>query len=135
MAASGDGAQGPVRTHRDLVAWQKAMDLTVEVFRLRGDLPRDEQFRLIAQWTRAAASVPANIAEGRGRATAKDFAQFLSIARGSLFETDTFLALAVRLGYLSAPLVEPCRALIVEISKMLVALRTKLLANAAATSA
>lgn len=87
-------------SHRDLIVWQKAMDLAVDIYQLARRLPRDETYRLVSQVTRAAVSVSANIAEGRSRATRKDFANFLAIAKGSLMEAETLLTLAVRLNYL-----------------------------------
>ena len=66
-----------IRNHRDLIAWQKAMDLAVEVYRLAEKLPMREAYGIYSQTTRAAASVPANIAEGHGRQGAKEFANFL----------------------------------------------------------
>jgi four helix bundle protein len=116
-----------IRSHRDLVVWQKAMEMVVQVYRLSGRFPREEVYRLTAQVTRAAASVPANIAEGHARSTAKDYAHFLAIAKGSLMETETFLMLAVRLDYLSDEETNPTLGLITEISKMLTALRARLL--------
>ena len=115
-----------IQSHKDLVVWKKAMDLVVEVYRLTTYFPQSENFRLISQITRAAASVPANIAEGHARATRKDFANFLAIAKGSLMETETYFMLAQRLKYLKAEQVTPILSLIVEISKMLTSLRTKL---------
>lgn len=85
---------------------------------------------MIDQISRAVTSVPANIAEGQGRGTAKDFAQFLAIARGSLNETETYLMLAVRLGYLTTEKIEPVLALLTEVSKMLGALRAKVVQRA-----
>jgi four helix bundle protein len=58
---------GKIESHRDLVVWQKAMDLTVLIYKLSGQFPSSEAYRLVTQITRSAASVPANIAEGRGR--------------------------------------------------------------------
>jgi len=78
---------------------------------------------LTGQITRAAASVPANIAEGHARSTRRDYANFLAIAKGSLMETETFLMLALRLGYLSKEQATPTLVLITEISKMLTSLR------------
>jgi four helix bundle protein len=115
-----------IGSHRDLVVWQKAMDLTVEVYRLARRFPKDEMYRLISQLTRAAASVPANIAEGHARSTARDYAHFVSIAKGSLMETETYLVLAVRLGYLTQENARFALGLVVEISKMLTSLRSKL---------
>ena len=70
--------------------------------------------------------MPANIAEGHARATARDYAQFLAVAKGSLMETETFLMLSVRLGYLTDTEAAPALALITEISKMLTVLRNRL---------
>jgi four helix bundle protein len=113
-------------SHRELVVWQKSMDMAVQVYRLTGRFPRTETYRLTSQVTRAAASVPANIAEGNGRASRRDYANFLAIAKGSLNETETFLFLAVRLGYLHEHEAGPTLALITEIGKMLTSLRARL---------
>jgi four helix bundle protein len=119
-----------VQSYRDLIVWSKAMDLVVEVYRVSVLFPASERWRLIDQISRAVVSVPANIAEGQGRGTAKDFAQFLAIARGSLNETETYLMLAVRLGYLTTDKVEAVLALLIEVSKMLGALRAKVVQRA-----
>jgi four helix bundle protein len=116
-----------IDSHRDLIVWQKAMDLAVQIYRLTSYFPANETYRLIAQITRSAASVPANIAEGHARATARDYAHFLAIAKGSLMETETFLMLSLRLGYLSDTDAAPTLALITEISKMLTVLRNRLI--------
>jgi four helix bundle protein len=119
-----------VQSHRDLVVWQKAMDMTVQVYELTKNFPSSEMYRLVAQVTRAAASVPANIAEGHGRGgSRKDYAYFLSIAKGSLMETETFLMLAIRLNYINASQAQSTLSLITEISKMLTALRNRLLSK------
>ena len=115
-----------ITSHRDLVVWQRAMDLVVEVYRLSARFPGDERFRLTSQITRAAASVPANIAEGHARSTAKEYSRFLAIAKGSLMETETFLMLAIRLGYLGEPQAAPALAMVTQISKMLTRLRARL---------
>jgi four helix bundle protein len=116
-----------IESHRDLIVWQKAMDLTVQIYDLATHFPPVEVYRLTAQITRAAASVPANIAEGLSRSTARDYANFLAIAKGSLMETETFLMLAVRLNYIREMEANPTLALITEVSKMLTVLRHKLL--------
>ena len=102
------------------------MDLAVHVYQLTKAFPPEERYGLSSQIQRAAISVPANIAEGQVRLTVKDFANFLSIAKGSLMETETLLTIALRRNYLSE--VEAARAfgLITEISKMLTALRTRI---------
>jgi four helix bundle protein len=115
------------KSHRDLIVWQKAMKLAIDIYRLAEHFPRQETYRLVDQITRSAASIPANIAEGRSRATLKEFANFLSIAKGSLMETETFLTLAVRLNYVSAEETQAAFSLMTEISKMLTALRRRLL--------
>jgi four helix bundle protein len=125
----GQSSRRPIRSHRDLVAWQKAMDLAVAVYEISKQFPRQEMYGLTSQITRAAASVPANIAEGHARGSAKDYANFIAVAKGSLMETETFLMLSVRLGYLTDSCAEPVLHLITEISKMLTALRASLLSQ------
>ena len=117
---------GPVQSHRDLIVWQKSMQLVEEVYRLAARFPTSENYRLTAQITRAAASVPASIAEGRARSSRKEYAWFLSVAKGSLMETDTFLSIALRLGYLKNEQTAAAFALVTEVSKMLTALRARL---------
>jgi four helix bundle protein len=90
------------RNFKSIIAWQKADDLAVEIYRETGkSFPSDERFGLTSQIRRAAASIPANIAEGSGRETLKDFARFLHNAQGSLSEVEYFLHLAKRLNYFS----------------------------------
>jgi four helix bundle protein len=86
------------KTHRDLVVWQKAMQLARRVYELTKAFPREELYGLTSQIRCAAVSVPANIAEGAARVGPKEFLQFLSIARGSLAELDTLTQLAKDLG-------------------------------------
>lgn len=116
-----------IQSHRDLVAWQKAMDLTVEVYRLSAKFPASGNYRLVSQLTRAAASVPANIAEGNARSIKRDYANFLAMAKGSLMETETFLMLAVRLNYVSQDESVSVLNLVTEVSKVLTVLRRRLL--------
>ena len=103
------------------------MDLAVLVYRAADTFPSAERFALTQQITRAAASVAANIAEGNARGTTKDYAHFLSIARGSLAETETLTMLAVRLEYLAPEHSEEVLGLASEIDRMLIAMRKKLL--------
>jgi four helix bundle protein len=87
-----------VRSYRDLVVWQKAMDTAVAVYDLTKAYPKDEQFGLTSQSRRAASSVTANIAEGYGRSSKQAYINFLRIAQGSLKELETHLILATRVG-------------------------------------
>jgi four helix bundle protein len=89
-----------VHNFRELIVWQKAMDLAVHAYLLTGYFPREEKYGLISQIQRSAISIPSNIAEGCGRITAKDFQHFIAIAMGSSFEMETQLILACRIGYL-----------------------------------
>lgn len=91
-----------IRSYRDLKVWQKSMDLTVRTYEVTKGFPSEERYGLTSQMRRAAASVPANIAEGRERRSTREFLQFLGIARGSLAELETFLTLSERLGLLQS---------------------------------
>ena len=87
-------------SYEELVVWQKAMELVRLVYQETRRFPLDERFALTDQLRRAVVSIPSNIAEGNGRGSNKDYAHFLSIARGSLYETMTQLRIAKDLGYL-----------------------------------
>jgi four helix bundle protein len=89
-----------IRSHKDLIVWQRALNLAEQVYAISAAFPRQEMYRMVDQLTRAAVSVPANIAEGHARGTRKD-AHFISIAQGSLAETETYLLLAARLKYIA----------------------------------
>jgi four helix bundle protein len=88
-------------SYRDLIAWQKAKELAVEVYLATKNFPTNEMYGLTSQMRRAAVSVPSNIAEGQGRATSGEFVQFLGHARGSLLELETQVAISRELGLLS----------------------------------
>ena len=121
-----DSARSKIRSHRDLLVWQKAMDLVDLIYEVAERLPPSENYGLATQITRAAVSVPANIAEGQARSTAKDFANFLSIAKGSLMEAETLLTVAVRRSYITETAASVAFAQITEISKMLTSLRSRI---------
>ncbi|MEX2219852.1 MAG: four helix bundle protein [Phycisphaerales bacterium] len=89
-----------VRTFRDLIAWQRGMELAEAVYAATRLMPDSERFGLISQLRRAAVSIPSNIAEGHARASRPDYIRFLRVARGSLAELSTQLELAVRLRHL-----------------------------------
>lgn len=116
---------------KELIVWQKSMELVRVVYQLSKTFPADERFALTDQLRRAVVSIPSNIAEGNGRAGNKDYAHFLSIARGSLFETMTQLQIAEDLGYLgdgeglgleSRSTMEIVNSLCEEIGRMLTAM-------------
>lgn len=91
-----------LKHYRELVVWQKGIDLAEAVYRLTRRFPKEELFALTSQLRRAVISVPSNIAEGQGRGSTKEFVQFLNIANGSLQETETQLILADRFDYISS---------------------------------
>jgi four helix bundle protein len=88
------------RPHENLKAWSEAIDLVTEVYGELRRFTKDETFGLVSQMRRASLSVPANIAEGAARGTAREYSHFLSIARGSLSELETHLIVSERLRYL-----------------------------------
>ena len=89
----------PVRSYRDLIAWQKSIDFVTEIYRCTRAFPKEETYGLMSQLRRAAVSVPSNIAEGHARLTTGEFRQFLGHALGSLTEIETQIQIANRLGY------------------------------------
>jgi four helix bundle protein len=89
-----------IRPHYNLETWKESMALVKAVYELTRQLPSSETYGLIAQMRRAAVSIPSNIAEGAARTGAKEFAQFLNIAKGSLSELETQILIARDLGYI-----------------------------------
>ena len=118
-----------MKDFRDLKVWQKAHEVTLEVYRATREFPREEQFGLTAQVRRSAESVAANIAEGCGRDRDADFARFLQIAMGSASETEYHLLLARDLGPLDAAAHDDIAAHVEEAKRMLTALIRKLRAD------
>lgn len=88
-----------IHSYKDLIVWQKSMELVVEVYKLTIDFPKDELYGLISQMKRCAISIPSNIAEGRRRGSKKDYRQFLIIAYGSGAELETQIEIAKRLPF------------------------------------
>ena len=105
--------------HRQLVAWQRAVELTMAAYALAKKLPATEKFALASQIRRSASSIPANIAEGNGRLHRGDYRRYISIARGSLMELDTHLEVAVRTGLLTEKDRAVALALIDHVGRML----------------
>lgn len=92
-----------IKTFRDLIAWQKAMELAKQVYHATARMPDTEKFGLMIQMRRAAVSIPSNIAEGHGRQSLAEYIRFLKIARGSLMELQTQLILAKELNLVQVP--------------------------------
>ena len=111
-----------IRSYRELIVWQKSMDLTVRTHELTRPFPSEERYGLTSQMRRAAASVAANIAEGQARRTTGEFLQMLGIARGSLAELETFLTLSERLGLIQSEARDNVLEACAEINKMLTGL-------------
>ena len=108
-----------IRSYEDLMVWQKAMELVVEVYRVVKLLPREETYGLSDQMRRAAVSVPSNIAEGQSRNTRKDFINFLCIARGSNAELRTQCLICLRLHYIDEGELTKTLSLSGEVGKMI----------------
>ena len=114
------------QSYRDLVVWQKGIELAKLLYPLTAKLPTEEKFGLVSQIRRAAVSVPSNVAEGQARHTTGEFIQFISHAEGSVAELDTQLYLSVELGFVSPEQATPSFELIGDLRRMLNGLRRKL---------
>jgi four helix bundle protein len=110
---------------RKLIVWQKAHQLAMLVYRLTGDFPKSEMFGLTAQMRRAAVSVPANIAEGRGAGSGGQFGRFLGIAQGSLTEVEYYLILSRDLDYVTGEKYQEAESLRAEVGFLLYRLMQK----------
>lgn len=111
---------------RDLVVWQKAVALSIAVYRLTSEFPKREQFGLVTQMQRAAVSIASNIAEGTGRSTRGEYVLFVGHARGSICELQTQLVISTALGYGEPEHRESVERLAAETSRMLNALFRRL---------
>lgn len=115
-----------VKSYKDLIVWQKSMDLVQMVYQATKEFPREELYGLTNQLSRAVVSIPSNIAEGHAHRSTAEFRNFLSIARGSLAEVDTQLIIAERLNYLEPAKLREIQAVQIEVNKMTNALMNKL---------
>jgi four helix bundle protein len=115
-----------VESYRDLIAWQKAMELVESIYKLTAQLPDAERFGLVTQLRRAAVSIPSMLAEGHARASTRDFARFLSMARGSLAEVETQVLIAERLRFVSGDAVQQLLAQCDELGRVLRGLKKAL---------
>ena len=110
---------GRVRNYRDLVVWQKGIELTIDIYKLTSNFPESEKYGLTNQLRRAAVSIPSNIAEGHARKSDKEFGRFLRIALGSCAEIDTQIIISKELEYLPEDIGTGLSARVVEIQKMI----------------
>ena len=115
-----------VTTYRDLILWQKAMELVKLIYLIVKDLPKEETYALSDQMRRAVISIPSNIAEGNGRKSKTEYVRFLDISRGSLYELETQLQIGVMLNFFNENETKEIFDLITEIKKMINSLITKL---------
>lgn len=118
-----------IKDFKDLVVWQRAMDLVAEVYQVVKKLPKEELYALSDQIRRAVISIPSNIAEGYGRNSSKEFSHFISIAKGSKSELETQLLLCVKIDYLKESDIQNVMYLIDQVGKMLYSLQKKLTVN------
>lgn len=114
------------KNYRDLIAWQKGMDLVEQIYGVTKAFPKDEMYALTSQIRRAAVSIPSNIAEGEGRTSKKEFSNFLSIAYGSLREVETQVIISERLHYIDRVKTEELLLLCSEIGKIINGLKNSL---------
>jgi four helix bundle protein len=115
-----------IQSHRELLVWQRSIQLSVAIYQLTASFPKHEVWGLTSQLRRASVSVASNIAEGYGRGTKGEYKQFLSIARGSTLEVQTQLVIAKELRFASIESFSTVENLTIEIDKMLNAILKKL---------
>ena len=114
-------------SYKNLIVWQKSILLVKMIYQITQKFPSDEKFGLISQMRRAVVSVPSNIAEGQARRTTGDYIRFVSTAEGSLAELETQLIISIELNFCTKANTENCFELMLEIRKMLNALRRTLI--------
>jgi four helix bundle protein len=105
--------------HKELIAWQKAIELVEEVYKITQTIPKEEMFGIISQMRRCSISIPSNIAEGHSRNSSGEFKQFLGIAKGSSAELETQLIIAQKLGYITNAKLGEVNSLLVDVRKLI----------------
>lgn len=113
------------RSFRELIVWQRSIQLAVAIYKLTRAFPREEMYGITSQMRRTAVSIPSNIAEGQGRLSTGEFRQFLGIARGSNFELQTQIEIARALGIGEAEQIDETESLSHEVGKMIYAILNK----------
>jgi four helix bundle protein len=108
-----------MRKYKDLIIWQRSVELSATIYKITADFPHEEKYGLISQMRRSSVSVPSNIAEGSGRSSDKEFKRFLEIAYGSLYELQTQLIISKKLSFISDLLANELDEEIIEIQKMI----------------
>ena len=119
----------PIKSYQELEVWQRGMELAEMAYSMTRTLPKEELFGMTSQIRRAAASIPANIAEGWGRSSTGEFLQFLRIAQGSMRELETHLLLSVRVGLLTNEAIQPAMEIAGLLGRQLLALQRSLAAK------
>ena len=123
-----------LKSYRELLVWQKGIDLVVIAYKATAGFPKSETYGLISQIRRAATSIPANIAEGYGRGTRKEYLQFVMVAQGSLKELETHFIVSEKLSYLTASQAARLLTQTDELGRMMGSLIRKLKASSSATT-
>ncbi|MCE5250938.1 four helix bundle protein [bacterium] len=116
-----------IKTFRDLIVWQKSMNLVTDMYKLSKSFPADETYGLMLQIRRCVISIPSNIAEGYGRSTTSENIRFLRIATGSLYELQTQVEIALNLGYMDKSKFDTFYESTRELERLLSSLTKKLL--------
>lgn len=115
-----------ITSYKDLIVWQKSILLVKAIYKVTEDFPASEIYGLVSQMRRSAISIPSNIAEGYGRKSSKEFAQFYAIAYGSALELETQLIIAIELRFISDDKASIARGLLDEVLRMLNSLTRKM---------
>ena len=112
-------------SYKELIVWQKSIQLVIDIYKLTKTFPKEEIYGLASQMQRAVVSIPSNIAEGNDRNSSKEFSQFLRIARGSLAELETQIIISEKLKYTNKEQIAPILNNCYEIGRMINGLLTK----------
>lgn len=118
-----------MQTYKELVVWQKSLDITYRIYKITGEFPSEEKFGLTSQMRRAAVSIPSNIAEGYARKNKKENAYFVNVSYGSATELETQLIIAKRLNFLREDDFQSTNLLLEEVLKLLYRYRAYLQGN------
>lgn len=118
-----------IKSYKDLLVWQKSLELSVKIYNITRKFPKEEIYGLTSQMRRCSVSIPSNIAEGKNRATRKDFSQFLRIAYGSGAELETQIEISKKLNFIDSESFSEAEILLDEIMRMLNVMIKKLTAN------